>query len=317
MFSMRLRRSATIAAGKKITPFSLFRGLRRCYAFFSGSARPSSQFPRHGCDRTHRCASSPTTTHTQREVIFQNDITYAKVGDIDFKLDLCRPAQGKGPFPALIFFGGGGWTELSRMDYYPEIGQAARRGYVAVTADYRLTSVKEKGTTKYPFPAQLYDAKCAVRWLRANAAKYKIDSDHIGAIGFSAGAQLALMLGLTKPSDGLEGECGNAGYSSSVQAVVNQSGPTDLIAYFRETFPNFYAVDLLGGTPEQVPEQYKRASPLTYIRSDSPPILTIHGDSDLDVRPKHTQLLDAKNEGCWSLPHSHTHERRDARMRSI
>ncbi len=247
------------------------------------------------------CTSSPTTLRTQRDVIFQNDITYAKVGDIDLKLDLCRPAQGKGPFPALIFFGGGGWTELSRTDYYPEIGQAARRGYVAVTADYRLTSVKEKGTTKYPFPAQLYDAKCAVRWLRANAAKYNIDSDHIGAIGFSAGAQLALMLGLTKPSDGLEGECGNAGYSSSVQAVVNQSGPTDLIAYFRETFPNFYAVDLLGGTPEQVPEQYKRASPLTYVRSDSPPILTIHGDSDLDVRPKHAQLLDAKMKDVGAL----------------
>jgi acetyl esterase/lipase len=221
--------------------------------------------------------------------VLETDITYGKGGDEDLKLDLARPAQGNGPFPALVFICGGGWSESARKDFYPEIMQAASNGYVAISVDYRVTSVIEKGKVKYPFPAQIYDVKSAVRWLRANAEKYSIDSNHIGAVGFSAGGTLALMLGLTDPSDGLEGKSGNMQYSSKVQAVVNQAGPTDLAR-----LSSGYTYDLLGGTPEQIPEQYKKASPVTYVRSDSPPILTIEGENDLSVPLSQAELLDVK-----------------------
>lgn len=237
-------------------------------------------------------STSGQILNAQGNIVLQRAIVYGKGGDVDLKLDLARPAQGNGPFPALIFLAGGGWTEMSRTDFYPEIIQAANNGFVAVTVDYRVTSIIENGKVKYPFPAQVYDAKSAVRWLRANAGKYGIDSDHIGAIGFSAGAYLALMLGLTEPSDGLEGESENMQFSSRVQAVVNESGGTELVGAYKTSFT--YLFDLLGGTPEQFPELYKKASPLTYVRKDSPPILTIRGENDLDVPLKQAELLDEK-----------------------
>lgn len=164
---------------------------------------------------------------------------------------------------------------------------------MAVSVDYRLTSVRESGNVKYPFPAQVHDVKCAVRWLRANAREYKIDPDRIGAVGWSSGAHLALMLGLTDTSHGLEGECGDLNYSSRVQAVVSLAGPTDFIGLYQET--RYSPIEaLLGGTPEEVPEQYRMASPLTYVSKDDPPVLSIHGDRDPEVPPKQAELLDAK-----------------------
>jgi acetyl esterase/lipase len=239
------------------------------------------------------CPFLQTPIHAQGRVVLENQIAYGKGGDVDLKLDLARPAEGKGPFPALVFIHSGGWYEGSKAEFDYPIQQAAEKGYVAVTLDYRLTNDDmENGKTKYPFPAQVYDVKCAVRWLRANAVKYKIDPDHIGALGFSAGGHLALMLGLTEPSDGLEGEGGNMGYASRVQAVVNFAGPTEL-----SKFPpsgSYILKRLLGGTPKEVPEQYKRASPLTYVRRNSPPILTIHGDMDSEVPLEQAEQLDAK-----------------------
>ena len=132
----------------------------------------------------------------QGNFVLRKAITYGKGGDVDLRLDLASPTTGNGPFPALVCIGSGGWVEMSRNDYYPEIMQAASRGFVAVTVDYGVTSAKENGKTKYRFPALVYDVKCAVRWLRANAREYGIDSGHIGAIGFAAGGYLALM-----PSD--------------------------------------------------------------------------------------------------------------------
>jgi acetyl esterase/lipase len=151
--------------------------------------------------------------------------------------------------------------------------------------------VKENGKSKYLFPAQIYDVKCAVRWLRANAKKYNIDSNRIGAVGWSSGGHLALMLGLTGPSDGLEGECGNLKYSSRVQAVVSLAGPTEFMSLYNDSA---ILRELLGGTPEEVPEKYKAASPLTYVSRDDPPVLLVQGDWDSSVPLKQAQILDEK-----------------------
>lgn len=228
--------------------------------------------------------------------IWEPGITYGKGGDVELKLDLARPASGKGPFPALVFLPGSGWGywPVGRRQCCSALIKAAEKGYVAVAVDYRLTSVKENDKTKYLFPAQVYDVKCAVRWLRANAKKYKIDPNRIGAVGWSSGGHLALMLGLTDPSHGLEGECGNLKFSSCVQAVVSLAGLTELTSLYHEkSIPNSI-VEFLGGTPEEVPDQYKIASPLTYVSKDDPPVLTIQGDRDLTVPPKQAELLDAK-----------------------
>ena len=224
--------------------------------------------------------------------IVEKNIIYGKGGDVDLKLDLVRPAKGKGPYPALIFIHGGYWNSGSRTVYHSEIREAAERGYVAITVDYRLTNVKENGKVKYTFPAQVHDVKCAVRWIRANRRKYKIDPNRIGVIGRSAGGHLALMLGLTAPSDGLEGECGNMKYSSGVQIVINISGSTDLISEYEETRDPIFK-DFMGGTLEEVPEQYEMASPVFYASKDDPTVLSIHGELARG-EAQQAEILDAK-----------------------
>ncbi len=234
------------------------------------------------------CRSFEAGTVEEQVFISERGITYGKGGDVELKLDLARPANGKGPFPALIFLFGGGYAEGTRSAFYRQIGLAAERDYVAVAIDYRLTSVRENFKPKYPFPAQLHDAKCAVRWLRANATKYNIDKNRIGVVGFSAGGNLSLMLGLTDSSDGLEGDCGDGKISSRVQAVVNLAGGTELIMHYK-LYPGYIGA-LLGGSPKELPERYKAASPLTYVSIDDPPVLTICGTRD-GVLPQE-KLLD-------------------------
>jgi acetyl esterase/lipase len=105
---------------------------------------------------------------------------------------------------------------------------------VAATISYRLMQfdqARKETTTATPiFPAQIHDAKAAIRWVRAHAKQYQVDPDRIGVTGASAGGHLSLLVGLTDPSSGLEGDSGNPDQSSRVQAVVNVFGPTDMVA---------------------------------------------------------------------------------------
>ena len=234
-----------------------------------------------------------------KEYLVEEDLTYGKGNDVDLKLNLARPSRGKGPFPALVFLFGGGYKVGSKRNWDFVIREAAKRGYVAIAIDYRLTDVMQDGQVKYSFPAQIHDGKCAVRWLRANANRYGIDPDRIGAVGFSAGGNLSLMLGLTGPSNGLEGECGDLRFSSRIQAVVNMAGGTDLL-YHYHIYPYDYG-DLLGGTPEEFPERYRAASPLTYVSDDDPPVMTLVGTDDPVFRQE--KLLDERMR-IAGVPHA-------------
>jgi acetyl esterase/lipase len=224
-------------------------------------------------------------------------IVYYHEADYELQLDLARPTTGTGPFPAIIFIHSGGWGYYGtgRSEYYIDIRDAAKNGFVAITIDYRLTREKNDGKPKYQFPDQVYDIKRAVRWLRQNASNYNIDPESIGAVGWSAGGHLALMLGLTDPSDGLEGNSSEGNSSSRIQAVVSIAGFSELKSLYNETMADKQRiVDFLGGTPEEVPERYKAASPLTYVKADNPPVMIIHGDHDGAAPLKQALLLDQK-----------------------
>jgi acetyl esterase/lipase len=236
-------------------------------------------------------------------VVLEEKIIYGKAGTEDLKLDLARPEHPTDLLPGIIYIHGGGWEGGSRQEFRSEIQEAAKRGYVAITIDYRLNKVDKEGKPKYPFPAQLEDAKCAVRWLRANAEKYHLDAQHIGATGTSAGGHLSLMLAVTGADKQFEGTGGNPGVSSQVQAVVNHFGPTD----FAKMYGYNKMVDkifdrFLGGTPQQRPEQYKAGSPVSYVSKDACPILTIHGTVDKLVPVDQAVEFDAamKNAGGTS-----------------
>jgi acetyl esterase/lipase len=224
----------------------------------------------------------------------EKGIVYGKGGTHELMLDLAQPEPSNGLLPAIVYIHGGGWRYGDRSAYANDIEEAARRGYVAVTVSYRLTNPDEMSKAKNPFPDQIEDVKCAVRWLRANAEKYHVDPNRIGATGASAGGHLSLLLGVTGGADAFEGTGGNPGVSSRVQAVVNYFGPTDL-AHLHATSRR--AADLLevllNGTPENQPEAYRVASPITYVSKEDPPILTIHGTADPIVPPDQATTFDA------------------------
>lgn len=247
-------------------------------------------------------ATSQLTAKPQTEY----GITYGHAGDVELKLDLARPA-GEGPFPAIVFIHGGGWAYGHRKTYHKRIEEAARRGYVAVTVSYRLMQFdpEKKETTQADpiFPAQVHDVKAAVRWLRANAKKYHVDPNRIGVNGGSAGGHLSLMVGLTDPESKLEGNNGNEDQSSRVQAVVNEFGPTEMVECYQKSSVDWCFRLFMGGKPEEAPTNYASASPITYVSSDDPPVLSLQGDRDKLVPVTQATLLDEKMKEAGA-PHT-------------
>jgi acetyl esterase/lipase len=225
--------------------------------------------------------SSPARGADEAKTVQENDVVYRTVGGAELKLDLARP-EGDGPFPAVFVIHGGAWRGGNKESNRGLLQQFARKGYVAASPQYRFCP-------KETFPAQVHDVKAAVRWLRSHAKDYRVDPARVGAMGFSAGGHLALMLGLTGPDDGLEGDVTAEAPSSRVQAVVNYFGPTDLGADDIPDVSKPLVRDFLGGTPAEKPEAVKKASPLTYVTKDDPPILTFQGTKDPLV--PHTQAV--------------------------
>jgi acetyl esterase/lipase len=214
------------------------------------------------------------------------DVTYARAGGIELKLDVMVP-EGKGPHPAVVVIHGGAWRGGNKKDCRFIMPDLVKRGYVAVSPQYRLCP-------KETFPAQVQDVKAAVRWVKAHAKEYDLDPDRVGAMGFSAGGHLAMMLGLTAPSDGLDGDGAAAGPDSRVRAVVNFFGPTDLGADDIPDVSKPLVRDFLGASAQERPDLAAKASPITYVSKDDAPVLTFQGTKDPLVPPTQaTRLAEA------------------------
>lgn len=210
----------------------------------------------------------------QESIVFEKDIEYTNPDNQHLQLNLARPSVGEGPFPAVLCIHGGGFRAGTRDGYDGLIKQLAARGYVAVTVSYRLAP-------KYPFPAAIHDVKAAVRWLRANAAKYHLNPERIGVTGGSAGGHLALYLGVTGGVKELEGDGGNASQSSKVNCVVNFYGPSDLTKSYGKSVDAAEVLPLfLGGNVEKERQKHLIASPLYWVTPFAPPTLCVHGTKD-------------------------------------
>lgn len=215
-------------------------------------------------------------------IVEETDIVYGTGGGTDLALDLYSPADLTGPVPGIIFIHGGGWRSGKRQDYRLYTSRFARHGYVVATITYRL------GAAGY-FPNCVEDAKCAVRWMRANAAELNVDPDRIAVIGGSAGGHLAMMVGYSSDVPELEGTGGHAGVSSAVQAVIDIYGPVDFTVYPERD--HRLVTTFLQGTYEEKTETYVKASPITYVDADDPPTLIIHGTIDSLVPVTQSDLL--------------------------
>lgn len=211
------------------------------------------------------------------------DITYATIDGQALQLDLVRP-QAAGPYPCVVCLHGGAWRAGSRKDVARFASALAARGYVVASVSYRLAP-------KSKFPAQIEDARTAVRFLRANARAHDIDTKQFAATGFSAGAHLALLLGVVEKSPELDGTL-YPDQSGTVQCVVSYFGPTDLSLYAAsEGLEDAFMVPLLGKEVKMEPKLYKRASPIEYVSKSSPPIRMFHGTFDLVVPILHSERM--------------------------
>jgi arylsulfatase A-like enzyme/dienelactone hydrolase len=205
-------------------------------------------------------------------VSVRRDVVYGTVQSVELKLDVYQPLMA-GPLPAILFVHGGGWVSGDKRSMEAYARYFAQRGYVGFSVNYRLAP-------QFKFPAQIEDVKCAVRWVRAQAAELGVNPDRIGALGSSAGGHLVGLLGTTDGSEGLEGSCGDLSISSRVQAVVPYFGPMDLMKLLGTSRGAATAISLMGTTCEANPEPCKKNSPITHVSADDPPFLLVHGTRD-------------------------------------
>jgi acetyl esterase/lipase len=202
-----------------------------------------------------------------------SNVTYGVAGGETLLLDVFEPANNTGqPRPAVVLVHGGGWTSFDKSTMHPLAQFLALAGFVAVTVDYRLF---HDDATRWP--AQLDDVQRAVRWLRANSAKYNVDPNHVGAYGHSAGGQIAALLGMLETRD--NSDAALAKYSSKVQAVVDASGPADFTTHDNDDATKFLT-SFFGADFATHPEMWRDASPVFHAAKTDAPILIIHGTRD-------------------------------------
>ena len=254
----------------------------------------------HSAEITSAAApASPAVVPAPKPTLVEN-VVYGHAGGVDLKLDMTKPVPRKAPTPVMVCFHGGGWQAGSKRDGRGWCGFFANQGWLGVTVGYRFVP-------EFPWPAQVEDAKASIRYLRAHATELNIDPNRIMVMGESAGAYLALMLGVTSPEDGLEGDGGNAGFSSRVQAVVSFASATDFTnqkeiravspeieammqAYYHKTAAEVFAA--MRPSKDLNDPIYQRMSVLPYVTHDDPPVLMFHGDADPILPLEHAHKLD-------------------------
>src|SRR5436305_1458438 len=215
--------------------------------------------------------AAPTIPDT---LVAERELVYSSVGGRQ-TMDVVRPRDGAAsPRPGVLLVHGGGFRAGAKESYLPLAIKLAERGYGAATANYRLAPRNQ-------FPAAVQDVKAAVRFLRANAGKYNIDSGHIGTLGGSAGGHLVLLLGLTDGVKEFEGSGPNRDQSSAVQCVVDEYGATDFTQSYSKSVDAAQVLpQFLGGDLDHNRLAHQRSSPLNWVTPNAAPTLAIHGTAD-------------------------------------
>jgi acetyl esterase/lipase len=208
------------------------------------------------------------------------NITYFVGNNYEAKLDVYRPREAKTPTPVVVLIHGGGWVAGEKEHNALEGLPYMEMGFAVVNVEYRLAKVSLA-------PAAVEDCLCSLHWIARNAQKYNFDLSKIITSGGSSGGHLALTTGMIPSSAGLDAECAfhddwsgsKADLLPKVAAIINWYGITDVADMLQGPNTRSYAVSWFGSLPNRE-ELARQMSPLTYVRSGLPPILTIHGDAD-------------------------------------
>ena len=210
-------------------------------------------------------------------VVRHANLEYSDPGARTILLDMYLPVQTPPhPLPVVMWVHGGGWNAGSK-ERCPLVW-LVDAGYAVASIDYRLVP-------EATWPAQVADCRAAVRWLRANAAKYHLDPDCIAAAGSSAGGHLAALLGTADPP-------ASEATSSRVQAVCDWYGPSDLLTMppnlpgpgkSEADLAKANGARLLGGIVRDRPALARQAGALHHASNGDAPFLILHGDQDPSV----------------------------------
>lgn len=226
-----------------------------------------------------------------------SDVRFAAIsGWRRLTVDVYMPPKKAGPKPVILYIHGGGWMNSDARHFgalanFPAVAaRLAREGFVVAAMEYRMASEAK-------FPAQVQDARAALRFLKANAARFGIDPARSGVIGGSAGGHLSALLAFSCGDNSVEaaGITAPAG-SECVQALVGWYGVYDTaaIAATRATGRDNAIENLLGCNGACPPERLATVSPVTYVDAKDPPTLLIHGNNDKTVPVSQSHLLEAK-----------------------
>ena len=216
--------------------------------------------------------SAFTTTVFQNEVQIIRNLIFGSEGGEKQLLDLYLPTTEEALRPAIVFIHGGGWSGGDKGGWAKQAEEMAKLGYVAISINYRLAP-------KHKYPAAVIDSQGAVRWLKINSEKYRIDPERIGSMGDSAGGHLAAMLGVreTYPNSAPKDA-----FSSKVNCVVDYYGRMDLVL---SGGAHDYRPDFIGKSLPEGETLYREASPITYVSKTSAPFLIVQGARDPQVEP--------------------------------
>lgn len=203
------------------------------------------------------------------------NVVYCKVGARSLLLDAFYPKQSyfKNKLPAVLMIHGGGWHSGNRTMHWPMAQKLAAKGYAVFTVEYRLS-------TAATYPAAVNDLKSAVKYIRANAAAYRVDGNKIAVWGYSAGGQLAALMGTTNGSPLYKGDGCNDNYPDAVQAVIDVDG---ILAFLHpeavegdDSKKLSSATKWFGASKINRPDLYQQASALNHVDKNTVPILFIN-----------------------------------------
>ncbi len=229
--------------------------------------------------------NAASTTELPSTATTYTDVVYASTSAAQ-KLDLYLPA-GEGPFPVVVFIHGGAFLMGNKEMESSNAAVLVSKGYAAVSINYRLSG-------EALFPAQIHDCKAAIRFLRANAAKYKLNPDKIASWGASAGGNLSALLGTSGDVAELEGtELGNGSFSSKVLVSVDWFGPINFSTMDAEAAALGFTITtnaasspesrLMGAAIPTIPALVAKANPTTWISADDAAFFIQVGDADRNI----------------------------------
>jgi pectinesterase len=216
-------------------------------------------------------------------------------GKRDLHVDIFRPKTTE-VLPALIMVHGGGWSSGDKSMEVPMAQLIAPHGFVTVAVEYQL-SLEAK------YPAAVYNVKSAIRWLKAHAAEYGIDTTRIAISGTSAGGQLASLVGTTNGVAQFEGDMGNLKTSSSVHAIIDVDGVVSFLAPSSLNLKrkaNSADIQWLGGTYLERPQVWKEASAGFWANEHTVPMLFINSGYSR-FHPGQDELVGSLKE--WGIYH--------------